>query len=90
MNRWRISQWRNSPKTRRFIQRTQKWFKSSTKADFYIIIAWGLITWSAFQWNTRAWAASIGLYLIVDALLPVFEAAMRAKRDALQRNRDER
>lgn len=59
----------------------QKWL-STHKADIALALAWGLITWSAFLWKPRAWAASVGLYLLVEALSPVIAEWFAAKRDA--------
>lgn len=37
--------------------------------DLSVTLAWGLITWGVFGLSPRAWAISIGTYLVTNAIL---------------------
>lgn len=53
----------------------------------YFPMGWALITWSAFGWNKRAWAASVGAYVLLDTLIDVLGEFIKSKRLALSRDK---
>jgi hypothetical protein len=48
---------------------------------------WAFLTWSMFLWSPRAWAASVGLFLVLSGLAPVVATYLAAKA-AARRNVD--
>lgn len=50
-----------------------------TYTTLFFVFGWLAITWSMFLWRPRAWAASIGILLLLSGLTPVVEAYVSAR-----------
>jgi hypothetical protein len=63
---------------RRYTLKAVAWLRRVSSMLFFVF-GWLAITWSMFLWNPRAWAASIGILLLMSGLTPVIEAYVTAR-----------
>jgi hypothetical protein len=63
---------------RRHVRTVGAWLQRTYQTLFFVF-GWLAITWSMFLWRPRAWAASIGILLLLSGLMPVIEAYVSAR-----------
>lgn len=82
----RVNSWVYNAKRQR-IPKATAWLRA-TIPGAYLPGGWGLITWSAWGWNRRAWAASIGVLLLLNVSMRLLAVYIESKRRALSRPND--
>lgn len=60
------------------VRRLGAWLRR-TVPTLLLPSGWAFITWSMFLWSPRAWGASVGIYLVFSALMPVIADYLAAK-----------
>lgn len=78
-----LNLWYRSEVRRRILK---VWARIVTvRATMSLVAAWCLITWSAFGFRPRAWAASIGVLLLLETFSKILTAYYTAKMNAARK-----